>query len=216
MTIRVLARWIPTVAALAVLPVAAASAAAASTAQTSHHGANHTVTAVTHLVNRGDSGGNGNNWAYDNFTRTAKITFRGVAPLIDCLTFSGNCYAFTASLSDHGHFVTIPGVLAPNQGAPYIGSMVQSAVRGHFHGYGLFTTFYATAMPDAGLVPSNVNGNAHPSYLWPTLFFPSSAIVTSPNENDWGYFYYAPQHQSWVDASFNAGGQLATDGNITG
>ena len=53
-------------------------------------------------------------------------------------------------------------------------------------------------------------------YLWPTLFFPASAVVTSPNENDWGYFYYAPYHQSWADASFNADGQLATDGNITG
>jgi hypothetical protein len=214
MSIRIVTRWIPALALSAVLPVAAASAAAASTARLAHHSS--TVTAVTHLVNRGDSGGGGNNWALDDFTRTAKITFRGVAPLIDCGTTSGTCYAFTASLSDHGHFVTIPGVLAPNQGAPYTGSTVLSSVKGHFHGYGLFTTFYANALPSASLVPANVSGNTDPSYLWPTLFFPSGTTVTGVNENDWGYSYFAPHHQYWVDASFNVGGQLAGDGNITG
>jgi hypothetical protein len=65
-------------------------------------------------------------------------------------------------------------------------------------------------------VPRNVNGNADPSSTWPNLFFPVSAIVIGVNENDWGYFYFAPHHQSWADASFNVGGQLASDGNITG
>jgi hypothetical protein len=42
--------------------------------------------------------------------------------------------------------------------------------RAEFHGYGLFTTFYATAVPKASRVPGHVYGNADPSYLWPELF----------------------------------------------
>jgi hypothetical protein len=36
------------------------------------------------------------------------------------------------------------------------------------------------------------------------------------NEGDYGYYYHAAHHQSWVDGSFNGDGQLAGDGNITG
>ena len=213
MTIKGLRRWLPAVAAAAILPLTAASAAAASTHH--HRSFPHTVTAVTHMVHRGDSGGAGNNWAYDYFTRTAKITFRGVAPLSNCGVLTGHCYAYTARLSDGGSFRTIAGQQSPNFGT-YPGVLIKRQVKGSFHGYGLFTTFYATALPKARLVPHVVFGNNDPSYLWPDLFFPSWATVTGVNENDWGYYYHAPHHQRWVDASFNGSGQLAGDGNITG
>ncbi len=201
--------WLPALAAAAILPAAAATAAAAA----SH--SSGTFTAVTQLAHRPDSGGNGD-WANDAFTRTAQVTYRGVAPLAACGTTSGHCYAFTASLSDSGKFTAIKGAFAPNQGAPYTGSLIKSAVTGPMHGYGLFTTFFATAMPQPGLVPHKVTGKAHPSSQWPGLFFPSSAKVTGLNENDWGYYYTGPHGQSWVDASFNGGGQDPVAGNITG
>jgi hypothetical protein len=211
MAIRITLRksWLPALAAAVILPTAAATAAVAS----SHPSA--TVTAITWLVHRADSGGNGN-WAYDKFSRTAQVTYRGVAPLSACGTASGHCYAFTASLSDTGAFTTIKGAFTPNQGAPYTGTHIASKVTGPMHGYGLFTTFFATAMPQAGLVPHYVYGNAHPSYLWPGLFFPASAKVTGLNENDWGYYYTGPHGQSWVDASFNNAGQDPVARNITG
>lgn len=213
MTTMTLRRWLPAVTVAAVLPVAAASAAAASTQ--SHHHDSRTVTAVTHLVHRGDGGGSGDTWAYDSFTRTAKVTFRGVAPVTDCLTVSGNCYAFTASMSDQGSFETIAGQQSPNFGS-HPGVLINREVRGELHGYGLFTTFYATAMPKASRVPGHVYGDGYHSYLWPELFFPSSATVNGVNESDYGYYYHAPHHQSWVDGSFNGDGQLAGDGNISG
>jgi hypothetical protein len=60
------------------------------------------------------------------------------------------------------------------------------------------------ALPKAGRVPHVVYGNADPSYLWPTLFFPSWATVVGVNETDYGYCYRAPHHQHWVDGSFTA------------
>lgn len=214
MTIKGLRRWLPAVAAAAILPLTAASAAAASTHH-HHHSFPHTVTAVTHLVHRGDGGGAGNYWAYDYFTRTAKVTFRGMAPLSSCGVVTGHCYAFTARLADRGSFRTIAGQQSPNFGT-YPGVLIKRQVKGSFHGYGLFATFYANALPKAGRVPHVVYGNADPSYLWPTLFFPSWAAVVGVNETDYGYYYKAPHHQHWVDGSFNGDGQLPGDGNITG
>lgn len=201
-------------AASAILPVSAVSAASAGTVQTGMD-TPHTVTAVTHLSYRGDSGGGGNDWANDFFTRTAKVTFRGVAPLSDCGSGATTCYAYTASLSDKGRFQTISGQLAPNQGA-YPGSTVLSAAWGHMHGYGLFTTFYESALPNKHLVPRHVTGSTDPSYLWPGLFFPVGSYIMGLNENDWGYYYKAPHDQTWADTSYNGGGQVSSDGNITG
>ena len=198
------------VAAL-VAPVLLAGPASATT--------QHTYTVVTKLSHRSDSGGNGN-WAYDSFNRTAKVVLRGTAPLPDCGVVSGHCYAYTASLSDKGSFAAIPGAYTPNQGAPFTGDTISGHPHGNFHGYGLFGTFYANQLPHTGLVPRHVNGDADPSYLWPTLFFsPSATLVGAGNENDWGYTYRTTSrhlHQRWVDASFNSGGQVPAAGNISG
>jgi len=201
----------------AAVPVLMAGPAGAS----AHHSTTIQTTykAVTKLTNRSDSGGNGN-WAYDCFTRTAKVVLRGEAPLSACGVATGHCYAFTASLSDEGSFTTISGAYTPNQGAPFTGDTISGQPKGHFNGYGLFGTFFADQLPSAHLVPRKVNGDANPSYLWPTLFFSSTAtLVGTGNENDWGYTYWTTTehlHQHWVDASFNSGGQLPVAGNISG
>ena len=63
-------RWIAALAGAATLSALAATAASASPHPAPH---SHSLTAVTRMVNRDDSGGNGN-WAKDYFTRTLKIT----------------------------------------------------------------------------------------------------------------------------------------------
>jgi hypothetical protein len=188
------------------------TAGSASASTHHHHGHHpHTWTAVTHLSHRDDSGGNGN-WAIDTYTRTAKVTLRGSAPLSDCGVSVGKCYAFTASLSDHGDFRATPGAYTPNQGTPFTGDTIKGSPHGDFWGYGLFGTFYATTLPDSHLVPRHVSGDTPSSSQWPALFFPSAP--TGISENDWGYFYHTG-HQRWADASFNSAGQVPSAGNIS-
>lgn len=213
MASKVLTRWLPVAAAAAVLPVTAA--AAAGTGAQSHYRVPYSVSAVTWLTHRGENGGAAGDWSRQNFTRTAWVTFRGSAPLSNCGTTSGRCYAYTASFYDWGTFTTVPGRQSPNHGA-HPGQLISRRVQGRFHGYGLFMTFFATARPQAGLVPSAVSGNAYHSGLWPVRFFPPSARFAGIDESDYGYYYRGPSGQRWVDGSFNGGGQLAADGNITG
>lgn len=211
-----------------------ATAASASLAP-APHSHSRSLIAVTLMVNRDDSGGNGN-WAKDYFTRTLTITQeRGTVPLTDCSPTATACYAFTASLADRGSFRTIRGAFTPNQGGTNVGTQIKGVVRGGMHGSGDFATFYATALPNAHLVPRLNLDDTNSSSTWPELAFPSSTTFTGLNENPWGYFYSAqvlkwvPRHgwhwghwthqiQRWADTSAvaNAGGQGATAGNITG
>ena len=142
---------------------------------------------TTHLTDRPDSGGNGN-WAADDFTRHATITPDGTAPLADCSPTATTCYAYTASLKDDGTFTTINGAFTPNQGGADVGDLITATVTGRMSGYGDFTTFYATTKPSAQFVPQHVERQRMTrSYLWPDLFFPSTATVTGVNEATWGY-----------------------------
>lgn len=221
-TMQVFRYWLPAIGASAILPIAAASAAHGSM---HHDPGTHRVTATTHLSARADSGGNGN-WALDNFTRVASVTSQGRVPSVNCgASYTGPCYAYTASLKDSGRFTTIKGAFTPNQGAPYTGTLIASRVKGQFKGYGTFTTFYATAKPKAQLVPKFVVGNppGDESSNWPNLFFPSGTTLVGVNEATFGYFYTAHvRHhhhagkQHWADTSANGAGQLPADGNITG
>jgi len=213
---RIITALAPAAATAALLvPAVLASTASASSSHTSQT----TYTVVTKLSDRSDSGGNGN-WAYDKFTRTATVVLRGQAPLSACGVTSGKCFAYTASLSDAGSFAAITGAYTPNQGNPFTGDTISGTPHGKFHGYGLFGTFFATELPNAHLVPRHLVGDADPSYLWPTLFFNSSATLENTgNENDWGYTYWTTNphlHQQWVDASFNDDGQALVAGNISG
>jgi hypothetical protein len=234
----IVTRWLPVFAASAALSFAVAGAASAGTSFPHPHSQN--VTATTHLTGRPDSGGNGN-WATDDFTRHATIIPDGTAPLADCSPTATTCYAYTASLKDDGTFTTINGAFTPNQGGADVGDLITAKVTGRMSGYGDFTTFYATTTPSAHLVPQHVSGSDDPSYLWPDLFFPSTATVTGVNEATWGYNYsvtiktvtrsctvvrhrhHCTSHTSyqterWADnyTVSNEDGQGATAGNITG
>lgn len=226
---RIPARWLAVLAAAAAVPALGVTAANASLAPGPH---SHSLTAITWMANRDDSGGNGN-WAKDNFARDLTITPEGSAPLTDCGTSATSCYAFTASLKDAGSFRTIRGAYTPNQGTDP-GSHIHGQVIGQMNGYGDFATFYATSQPNMRLVPHINNGDSNPSYLWPELAFPGGTSFTGLNESPWGYYYSARvlklappnpwhirfkvEHQKWADtsATANDGGQGATAGNITG
>jgi hypothetical protein len=224
---RIPARWLAVLAASAAVPALAASAAGASLQP-----APHSHSAATWMVNRDDSGGNGN-WAKDFFVRDLTITPAGPAALTDCAAHATSCYAFTAALKDEGTFRTIPGAYAPNQGTDP-GGHIRGVVNGQMHGYGDFATFYATSQPDMRLVPHVNNGDTNPSSTWPELAFPGGTAFTGLTENPWGYYYSARvlvaapsnpwhirfkiEHQQWADTSATANdyGQGATAGNITG
>jgi hypothetical protein len=195
-------------AAAAVLAPAAASAATTTTTP------RPVYTAVTHLAQRPDSGGNGN-WANDTFTRTAHVQLLGRAVPANCGTATGRCFVYGAWLDDAGKFRTIPGAYAPNQGA-YPGTTIGAARGGTFTGYGKFATFYATARPIPALVPAKVSGSNYSSSTWPELFFPVGTTFAGVNEQAFGYFYktWAPV-QKWADTDYNNSGQDASAGNIT-
>lgn len=224
---RISARLAPAIlAAAAALAVTTAGAANAVTPP-------KPVTASTLMAGRDDSGGNGN-WAKDTFTRVLTITQQpGTVPHTDCSPSAVHCYAFTASLKDGGWFQTIPGAYTPNQGGSNAGKRIHGIVDGTFHGSGDFATFYATALPDAHLVPRVNLADANPSSTWPELAFPHGTGFTGLNEDPWGYFYsagilvpvlvhghvtYQLEQQQWADTSVpaNDDGQGATAGNITG
>ena len=92
--------------AAGIIPIASAVSASATAS---------TLTALTTLTNRDDSGAHGNNWALDNFTRKASITFQGPAVPGNCGGASP-CYQYTGSVADKGHFTTDTGQLAPGYG----------------------------------------------------------------------------------------------------
>jgi hypothetical protein len=224
----ILTKLIPAGVLAAGLPLLASTTASAS--QAARPSARpHSITAITAMLNRDDSGGNGN-WAKDSFVRVLTVTQQEpTVPPADCSPTATVCYAFTASLKDAGSFRTIPGAYTPNQGGTDAGEHIRGVVQGDLHGSGDFATFYATALPSAGLVPLFNTGDANPSYLWPELAFPAGTVFAGLNEDPWGYFYTAKvqtgvrghsvvQTQRWADTSdlANDGGQGPTAGNITG
>jgi hypothetical protein len=218
------------------LGVPAALAASASAAT------NHTTTAVTHITNRYDGGGNGN-WAYDSFNRTLTIEYLGKSA---DLAYAATPYMYTAQLKDTGTFRDIPGAFTPNQGGHDAGKVLRpTQVTGAMNGFGDFGVFYSSARVNSPHtyanegVPIRLRGviqNGLPQFAspaWPELAFPAGTTFSGVNEAWWGYTYQVPatvrtvtihgvkhvirtKAQNWVDAAWNGDGQLPHDGNITG
>lgn len=176
---RVISRFIAAVASAGLLATGVMAAAPATAATTRL--APHTYTYHSLLVHRTDNGGGGNAWAYDTLHRTLTIRLLGKTP-------TGQ-YKYVASISDSGRFVTIPGALAPNQGA-FPGSKIARTVGGSVWGYGKWGVFYANALPTTRPAPFQY-GNANPSSTWPKLAFASTTTFTGLNESSYGYFYHA-------------------------
>lgn len=203
-------------AALAV-SLGAASSAHAATLPAARHG--QTVTATTRIINRLDSGGNGD-WAYDGFTRVLTVNYLGhvtPAQIAANPALAATPYEYDATLADGagspatpghpavapGSFKDIPGAFTPNQGGRYADDVLRpTQVSGPMSGFGDFSLFYTSqrvnsprTFANAG-VPIRLRGpvqNAlYPSATWPMLAFPAGTIEAGLTEYDWGYTYTVP------------------------
>jgi hypothetical protein len=177
-----------------------------------------TVTAVTQIHNRPDSGANGN-WAFDNFARTLTVT-----PGAGCGTAPASGYAcYDATITDTGTFTTRPNQYTPDQDGPYAGEhIVSPAVTGPMHGTASYQ-FWANTTPDAANVPAYENDHYavpsgdHTTPLWPELAFPvDTGFAGLPMiQNTWSWTYFSGCEQ-WTDSAANGSGDVFGDGNITG
>jgi hypothetical protein len=203
-----------TFGALALAGGAVLSAALPAAASTHYH--QLPGLAITHLYNRPDSGnGTPDTWATDTIQRDLTIRHLG-----------GNNYS--ATVTDEGSFVTIPGNPTPNQGPGYLGDTLTvsriAGARTMLAGKVTYT-FTASHAPDFSLVPSTVYGSTDPTGTWFKLAFPAGTVFTGGMNNDWTWTYslWCPSFnpnfhpvQTWTDAASNGAGNLSHDGNIFG
>ena len=182
-------------------------------------------TVTTHVTDDPDSGGAGN-WSYDTFDRTFSV----YANPGGCALLPSGDVCYSATISDAGTFVTIPGAYQPNQGDPsaQTRSKISSpSVSGTFSGSSGYV-FYAPGadlpaaanvnltVKDNFTVPSGEDTTSH----WYLQAFTVSGqpAVTGTESNDWTWTYKTGC-ETWTDAWNNSDGQsanLAADGNITG
>jgi hypothetical protein len=149
------------------------------------------VTALSNLTNRPDSGQHGN-WATDTITRSVSITKQGAVPASNCGAAATSCFFYTGSLIDNGTIVTTDGALSPKDGV---------AIKGNNSGTmsgGAKLEFFATSdTPDVSLVQGNVDGAGSDvaettTARWVAQFFPGSVKVTDAVLNDWKWTYMVP------------------------
>jgi hypothetical protein len=161
------------------------------------------VKAVTHLSNRPDSG-NTANWATDAITRTATVTRQARVPASNCGTAAIRCWFYTGLIGDTGSFATDPGAPSPNAG-----TAIQGTVTGTVKGVDHFEFYSDAARPQAALVPKTVTGDTDHTSAWMSLFFPSSATVTTPAQLGWRWSYVAGATcETWVDAASGESGDI--------
>lgn len=218
--------------------VAAAAAAAIIVPATAASATTHVtqpataISVSTTISNRPDSGVQGNNWALDNFTRTATVKLVGEVAASNCPgSDTGHCYLWNFKLDDFGHFTTIAGQLAPRIGVldrKLTGAMLGGTTDGQF--YSSWKTAKASRVPatenDNGTDPSGRMTTTN----WVEQFFGLSAVFNSAanaggpdlgSKAGWKYtLNFGSNNQcpndayQWVDAAAGQWGSLNTDGNI--
>lgn len=163
-----------------------------------------TTTGATNVTNRDDSGDNGD-WAKDAFTRTLSVTRHAQAPVANCGATSGNCWFYTATISDNGTFKTDDSAASPRAGVTINGTVV-----GTFSG-GEAVEFYAST--DTAVQPaSSISGDSPSTTDWVKQDFAAGTHFSSVTTKDgWSWTYVAPNTcEQWVDA------QTGETGDITG
>lgn len=199
--------------AVAALAGAGLASAALPASASIHHYAQLPGLAITQLSNRPD-GGHGGTWATDTIQRNLTIHHVG-----------GDAY--TATVTDEGSFVTIPGAGTPNQAVPYAGDVVTtSRVAGAMTSLAGTVTYSFTAdrAPDFSLVPTSESGapvsGPQTTSLWFEQAFPAGTNFTGGlTDYSFSYRLKCPQQfaaQSWTDSQSNGDGNLPGDGNIFG
>lgn len=176
------------------------------------------VTAVTHVAGNADDGGNGT-WAYDNFTRTLKVS-RDAS-----VTPPAGEAAYTATVSDAGTWRAVFGAFTPNQGGADLGLKIGRNADGTFTGTASYS-FDAPAadVPSAANVAKYVNDNftkpasgPDSTSQWYLQAFTAAQqpAVTGSIGDDFTWTY-GNACQSWTDSAADGDGQGSADGNITG
>lgn len=163
------------------------------------------------------AGGNGGFWAGVTVTRTATVSGGIPVPAFLCGPGAFTCFRYRATLGDHGVFTSFFGAFTPNQSRP--GRHIHGIVNGRVNGSATFATFYASRHPSALNVPVSVSGPGGAPGLWPVRFFTPGTRFGGVHMSPWTFTYTALTFcglQIWTDASWNGGGNLRFDGNITG
>lgn len=178
------------------------------------------VTSVSTLVDRPDSGNNGY-WAKDNLTRTVHLYRDGdlfacpdatPAATITATTKAddpGVCGKYYGFIEDSGSFATIPGAKSPNEGkpiTPVTGKVVGGAATTEFiaHYKGDWANGQTFVGKDAGATTTD----------WVAKYFD----IVDPTQYGlpkWSWTY-TTACEKWVDAYDNGDGAKPGDGDITG
>lgn len=183
------------------------------------------VSASTTLSNRGDSGGDGTDWAHDNMTRTLTVT-----EVSHVGKSTRTVYTFTATLTDKGTFTTINGASTPNQNGADAGKKVNHTVTGTVTGYVTYH-FTANRLQVKSAAPKTMSGtpttgNGTTGNWYKNLFPAGTTFGGAGMDNNWIWTYVYNQTakvgtstvslpEFWVDSAAH-GGQDPADGNIDG
>jgi hypothetical protein len=165
---------------------------------------------TTSVTNRDDSGTNSNgttnNWAKDNFTRNAAITFHGLVVQTHCpgITAGHSCYSWTGTIKDTGNFTTVVGDAVPGRGslnggsAPLIGTAIVGSMSGKYN-YKFYTDENASSASSAN-VPATVTGTP-----------------PGTGTGNWVEQFFAPGTVNFWDINQSTGGSeyLGTTGSWT-
>jgi hypothetical protein len=172
------------------------------------------ASATTTFQAHPDSGNHGN-WANDDFTRVATVTFVGVdSTLTDCGSTAKTCFQYSGTIGDAGSFTVISGAKSPQAGVTETGTP-----SGPFRGGSDVKFFSSSEVASAAGVPASVTGAGPVSTTdWVEQFFPKGTTFgTGPTLTDWGWAYSNPATcENWLDAINNNSGSLPADGDITG
>jgi hypothetical protein len=186
------------------------------------------ASASTYIANHPDSGGHGNNWAFDDFTRTLTVYQVSAIACAGVGSFDSSAdICYSATVSDNGKFNAIPGQDVPNGSDS---GQITHSVQGTMAGAASYTLYAPVADTLTGTVEKYQNDNFtdptvtdHQSPYWPEQAFATPADVTvqydsgAPGtvQNDWSY-KYTDACESWTDSGLSDDGNLAVDGDITG
>ena len=194
---------------IAVLGAAVAGLALPGTASAATN-----ASATTTFQAHPDSGNHGN-WADDDFTRTASVTFVSIDPtLTDCGSTAKTCFIYAGTIADAGSFSGISGALSPQAGVALTGNP-----SGPFKGGSDVKFFSSSDVASATGVPATVTGaGAVSTTNWVEQFFPAGTTFgAGPTLTDWSWAYSSPATcENWVDSINNGSGSRPVDGDITG
>ena len=162
-----------------------------------------------------DSGNHGD-WADDDFTRVASVSFVSVdTNLTDCGSTATACFVWSGTISDAGSFFAISGAQSPQAGVTETGTQ-----SGPFKGSADLAFFFASSpSASASGVPASVTGTGPVSTTdWVEQFFPAGTTFgAGPKLTNWSWSYSSPGTcENWVDSISNGAGSQAADGDITG